>query len=280
MTAIAAPWPQTFRPVRRFFRTPKGIFLVVLGFVALLAVAGTGESTALPGLLAATATAVLVDLALQRWLRGVWVFPSGAILTGMIVGLVLSSTEPAWVPVVTSAIAIASKHAFRTRLANVFNPAALALVASSLLFGSVQSWWGALPDIGPLGIVVLLAGGVFIADRINKLPLVLVFLATYFLLFTTASFLIEPQRVSEIFRSPDLQAAMFFAFFMVDDPPTCPVKYSDQVVFGVIAATASYSLFVYNGAVYFLPAGLLLANGFEALRKAMVRSSRRPAAVA
>ena len=39
MTAIAAPWPQTFRPVRRFFRTPKGIFLVVLGFVALLAVA-------------------------------------------------------------------------------------------------------------------------------------------------------------------------------------------------------------------------------------------------
>jgi Na+-translocating ferredoxin:NAD+ oxidoreductase RnfD subunit len=278
MTAIAAPWPQTLRPVRRFFRTPKGIFLVVLGFVALLAVADTGESAVLPALLAATASAVALDLVLQRWLGHLSAFPSGAILTGMIVGLVLSPTEPSWVPVVTSAIAIVSKHAFRTRFANVFNPAALALVASSLLFGSVQSWWGALPDLGPLGVVVLLATGVFIADRINKLPLVLVFLGTYFLLFTMASFLLEPQRVSEIFRSPDLEAGLFFAFFMADDPPTCPVKYGDQVLFGLIAATASYSLFVYNGAVYYLPAGLLLANAFEALRKSMLRSARRPAA--
>ncbi len=120
----------------------------------------------------------------------------------------------------------------------------------------------------------LLAVGVFIANRIKKLPLVLTFLGAYFTLFTAGSFFLDPGSVAEIFRTPDLQAALFFAVFMVDDPPTCPARYRDQVEFGVIAAVVSYVLFVSNGVIYYLPAGLLVANGWESARRVLARRRR------
>jgi len=179
------------------------------------------------------------------------------------------------VVVAVAAIAIISKHVLRTHWSNIFNPAALALVASSFLFSTGQSWWGSMPTFGPLGLAILLAAGLLMADRINKLPLVLVFLGAYFALFTVASFLERPANVAEVFRTPDLQALLFFAFFMVDDPPTCPTRYQDQVSFGIIVAVASFAIFVYNGAVYFLPAGLLVANAWESGRRQLHGPLRR-----
>jgi Na+-translocating ferredoxin:NAD+ oxidoreductase RnfD subunit len=189
------------------------------------------------------------------------------LLTGLIIGVILRPQEPTSVVVAVSVIAIVSKHVLRTRWSNIFNPAALALVASSFLFSTGQSWWGSMPDFGPEGIIVMCVVGLFIADRINKLPLVVVFLGAYFALFTVASFLGKPVDVAEVFRTPDLQATLFFAFFMVDDPPTCPARYEDQIPFGLIVAVASFAIFIVVGAVYFLPAGLLVANAWESGRR-------------
>src|SRR5260370_734821 len=80
----------------------------------------------------------------------------------------------------------------RTRSANVFNPAALAMVISFYLFHTGQSWWGALTDVFPPLKVVLFAGGLWITDRVNKMPLVLTFLGAYFALFTAMAFLRDP----------------------------------------------------------------------------------------
>ena len=278
MTATFVEPPQTLRAVRRFFLTPKGILLLILSFIAVIASVSAGPAEVAPVLLGAVAGAVIVDLISARIIRGAWFFPSGAVLTGLIVGLVLSTTEPWPIAVATSVFAIGSKHMLRTRTANVFNPAAVALVVSSILFQGAQSWWGALPDLGPIGVLVLLAAGAFIVDRINKFPLIVAFLATYFAAFTMASFLVEPGKVAEIFRTPDLQAALFFAFFMLDDPPTCPVRYGDQVVFGFVVALVSYLVFMVWGTVYFLPAGLLAGNACEAVRRTVVAHRRlRPA---
>src|SRR5205823_4768114 len=113
-----------------------------------------------------------------------------------------------------SGIAIISKYTFRTRSANVFNPAALALVVAFYVFHSGQSWWGALPEITPIALTVLFATGIFITDRVNKMPLVLMFLGTYYLLFTLTAFLGDSNAVAEVFRTPDLHAVLFFAFFI------------------------------------------------------------------
>src|SRR5262249_28755670 len=157
-----------------------------------------------------------------RWRNGAWEFPSGAVLTGIIIAMVLAPQEPWYVPACSSAFAIASKYIFRSRSANIFNPAALALVAGFYAFHAGQSWWGALPDLSSNALLVLFATGVFIADRMNKLPMVLVFLGLYFLLFTSTAFFGDPGKVADIFRAPDLHAALYFAFFISTDPPTSP----------------------------------------------------------
>ncbi len=267
MTLYTQAIPLTFHPFVRFLKTPKGLLLALLTVTTLVALANQPFDDAAPAVLIAMAVAALLDMGIIWVLRSEWEFPSGALLTGLIIGVILRPQEPTSVVVAVSVIAIVSKHVLRTRWSNIFNPAALALVTSSFLFSTGQSWWGSMPDFGPVGIVVMCVSGLFIADRINKLPLVVVFLGAYFALFTVASFLGKPVDVAEIFRTPDLQATLFFAFFMVDDPPTCPARYEDQIPFGLIVAVASFLIFIIVGAVYFLPAGLLVANAWESGRR-------------
>src|SRR6202166_5114559 len=153
----------TSSAIWRFFQTPKGLLIFVL--VILVAVAAPQEGMALvaPGLITAVLVAAAIDLLILRRIHGAWEFPRGAVLTGLIVAMILTPQEPWYVAACTSAIAIASKYVARTRSANVFNPAALALVVTFYIFDTGQNWWGALPELAPIAIVVLLATGVFIA---------------------------------------------------------------------------------------------------------------------
>jgi Na+-translocating ferredoxin:NAD+ oxidoreductase RnfD subunit len=226
-----------------------------------------------PGLLSAVLAAVLVDLPILRARTRRWEVPSGAILTGQLVAMVLSPYEPWYVPACTSAIAIASKYVVRTRSANVFNPAALGLVVTFYLFDTGQSWWGALPESSPLAFAAVVLTGIFIADRVNKLPMVLVFLGLYFALFTASAFVGAPGPVAEIFRTPDAQAALFFAFFILTDPPTSPVQYRPQMVCAAIVAVVSFAVFTWIGAAFYLLAGVLAGNVFEAASRR--RAARR-----
>jgi Na+-translocating ferredoxin:NAD+ oxidoreductase RnfD subunit len=260
--------------IRRFFRTPKGLLTIVLTLLAAIATAHEGIRVAAPGVIGAVVVAAMMDVLILRTRHTRWEFPSGAVLTGLIVAMVLSAQTPWSIVALTSALAVASKYIVRTRAGNVFNPAALAIVATFPVFHAGQSWWGALPEVTPLAQLALLAGGVFIADRVNKMPLVLAFLAAYYLLFTVTAFLADPAWVAEVFRAPDLQAVLFFALFILTDPPTSPVKYRDQIVFSIIVAAASYVLFEWIGAVYYLLAGVLVGNLWEAWRRVHRRTGQ------
>jgi Na+-transporting NADH:ubiquinone oxidoreductase subunit NqrB len=178
--------------VRHFFRTSKGLLTLVL--VALVAIAAPYEDipTVASGLLSAVAVAAILDVLILRTRHTRWEFPSGAVLTALIVSMVLSTQTPWYVAALISAFAIISKYIVRTRAGNVFNPAALAIVATFPLFHEGQSWWGALPEVPLVAQASFLGTGVFIADRVNKMPLVLAFLATYYSLFTMGAFLSDP----------------------------------------------------------------------------------------
>jgi Na+-translocating ferredoxin:NAD+ oxidoreductase RnfD subunit len=258
----------------RFFRTPKGLLTIVLVLLAALAVRGEDLAVAAPEIGASVAAAMLVDLPLLRWRKRGWEFPSGALLTGLIVAMVLSPQEPWYVGACTAALAVVSKYLLRTHSANVFNPAALGIVATFYVFNTGQSWWGALSDAAPWLLIVLFAAGVFITDRVNKMPLVLTFLGAYYLLFTVTAFAGNPQHVAEIFRPPDLNAALFFAFFILTDPPTSPVRYPGQILCGLLVAATSYAVFEWIGAAYYLLAGVLVGNMWEAWWRERQRASR------
>jgi Na+-translocating ferredoxin:NAD+ oxidoreductase RnfD subunit len=257
----------------RFLRTPKGLALIVL--VILLVVAGATRAALIaPGVVAAVVSAMVVDAPILRMLKKRWAFPSGALLTGLIIAMVLSPYQKWYIAAATAAIAIVSKYIIRVHSANVFNPAALALVASFYLFHTGQSWWGALPEMPAMALAVLFATGIFISYRVNKFPAVLAFLGVYYLLATLGAFVVDPKTVAELYRAPDLHAALYFAFFMVTDPPTSPPNARDQVTFGVITAAAAFTIFDVVHSAYFLLAGLLVANAWEGMRRVRLRAKK------
>jgi Na+-translocating ferredoxin:NAD+ oxidoreductase RnfD subunit len=262
----------------RFWRSPKGLMLIVLLLLSALSAPAEHTPRVWGNLAAASLAAMLVDAPILRVRDGRWTFPSGAWLTGLFVAMLLSPHEPWWVAAVTAAVGVASKYVARTRSANVFNPAALGIVLTFYAFGTGQSWWGALPDAAPWLTLVLVASGAFIANRVNKAPLVLVFLGVYYALFAATAFIGDAARVAEIFRPPDVQMALFFACFILTDPPTSPVKYRDQIACAAIVAVVSYLMFQLVGAAYYLLAGVLAGNVWEARRRAAMFRARRAAA--
>ena len=245
--------------VRRAARTPKATLAFI--FLPLLIVAGTGLGwpAVLPHVAAAVAGACLVDLLIVAIGRGVWAWPTSAALSGLIVAFVLGLQEPVITTFFVGAIASLSKQLLRTRRGHLFNPAALALVVSVPLFGTGQSWWGALPDLPWPLFVLLVAGGAVLVDRLNKFPAVLSFLATYFGMLSYTA-LLDPTRVAELFRAPFLQAAIFLACFMLTDPPTSPGRQLDQVWVGALMAVVAVVAQVLGAGQSYLLVGLLAGD--------------------
>ncbi len=262
--------------LRHWLRSPKGQLIVL--FVPLLLRAATGHSTSIPEvmpvLIGGLLGAIAVDLPVLRWKKGRWVVPDGAILTGLIVAMILSPHERWWVSALTAAIGTASKYVLRTRGANVLNPAALGLVASFYLFQAGQSWWGSMTEVRMAWIGLLLIVGVYISDRVNRLPAAITFLLVYYALFTVTTFTSDAPGLAEVYRPPDLQMTLYFAFFMVTDPPTSPSRARPQVIFGAMTAVVAYLVFTFVGAVWWLPGGLLAANVWEGARRVVERTRR------
>src|SRR6185436_2922463 len=148
--------------IRKFFSTPKGLLIIILTMLATLSATGEGFRRVAPGMLSAVVAAALIDIFVLRWKNAEWTIPDGAILTGMFVAMVLSPLVQWYAVACTAAIAVISKHLLRTRSANVFNPAALGIVSTFYIFNTAQNWWGALPDLRPIALVVLFATGIFI----------------------------------------------------------------------------------------------------------------------
>ncbi|MDQ0189598.1 RnfABCDGE type electron transport complex subunit D [Alicyclobacillus cycloheptanicus] len=255
--------------VRRFLSTPKGYVLATL--LALMVI-GAVYKPDRPGVIhvgAALATALVVDLVVsvvrrhQRWLS------DGGAVTGIIVGLILSPSAHVSVVVLTTAVAVLSKHVLKSGRKPIFNPAAVGLLVATFAFSVGQSWWGDLADLPVWCVVLLLAAGYLVVHRVNKFPQVLSFLGTYFVLLTITGYLQWGHAAyspGDALRTPLISCALFMAFFMLTDPPTSPAKYGDQVWFGVIAAVIGTGVYLLFGGLTYLLIGLLAANGWKAWR--------------
>jgi Na+-translocating ferredoxin:NAD+ oxidoreductase RnfD subunit len=261
------------RSVRLFLRTPKGTLLAVFAGLFALSATAVGWSVAVPHMLAAVLGATLTELAISRLDRRPLSWPSSAVLSGMIVGFVLGPATPHVVTAAVGILATLGKHLFANQRWHVFNPAALALLVAVPLFGTGQSWWGALPDLGGPFALVLIAAGAFIVERINKFPLVLSFLAVIFGLSALLG-RIDPVTAAEMFRTPFVQATLFLAMFMLTDPPTAPARYLEQIAIGILAgAVAVVAEELGLGQTYLL-VGVLAGNIALAMRRWFTQ--RRP----
>ena len=251
-----APW----RKFTLFARSPKGLMLWVLLLLAVLATPTEGTRRVVSTVLAALVGASVVDVLIASIEQARLVFPTSSLLTGLFVALLLSPTEPWYTTAAAATLAICSKHLLRAGRWTVFNPAATGLLLVALLFASSESWWGSLSALPEALLLVLLLSGALIVDKVNKWPQTLAFLATFYLLFTLASFFDNSPLVVEAFRVPYLNTALFFAAFILSDPPTSPAHYREQIVYGIGVAALSVALQLAFHPQYFLLGGLLIGN--------------------
>ncbi|MFC5449271.1 RnfABCDGE type electron transport complex subunit D [Paenibacillus aestuarii] len=186
-------------------------------------------------------------------------FPDSAMITGVIIALILSTSTSWYVVAATVLIAILSKYLLVFKKKPIFNPAAFALLASILLFQTGQSWWGAFADLPAWTSVILLIGGYIITNRVNKFPMVFSFLGTYFVLLLIMGIL-HRGDAGDALRSPFLNATLFFALFMLTDPPTTPAKDRDQLIFGILSAVIGAVVYGLFGGLMYLFIGLLVGN--------------------
>jgi Na+-translocating ferredoxin:NAD+ oxidoreductase RnfD subunit len=253
----------------RYFRTPKGALLIILTAVTAVAAPHEGTSRAFVRVAAAVLAAMVADLSLSALRRRRLIWPDGATLTGIICALVTAASERWWLAAVAAVIGVGAKHLLRTRRVHVFNPAALGLFLSLWVFSSSQSWWGGLADLPPAGLIPLILVGAWLARYVGKLPQVLAFLGAYFGLFSATAFISMGGglRLAEVYRVPFLNAALFFAFFMLTDPPTSAGRHDEQLLFGAIVGASAFALFLTVHDLPFLLLALLAANLWLAWRR-------------
>lgn len=154
-----------------------------------------------------------------------------AIITGLIIGFVLSSSE-LWLKFIFAAIiAIGVKYLIRFKNRHIFNPAALGIFLTLILFGASTAWKGTYfwYIIGPIGI--------YFAYRFKKIEVLLGYAIVSLLLFGSQAIL---QRVS--FLNIFGYFSYFYIFIMVVEPKTTPISGIGKYLFG--AGTAGLIFFL------------------------------------
>lgn len=251
--------------MNKWSKTPKGYVAIALIAYLLIASIGLQDIKGIENGIIAVGASLVIDVICCLFQKRKRIMPDGALITGLIIALILSSSTTWIVVAATSIIAILSKHFLVHKKKPIFNPATFGLLMSIILFQTGQSWWGSFADLPVWTMVFLLIGGYAVTDRVNKFPQVLSFFGTYLFLLLIMGIL-HGGDASDALRSPFINAALFFALFMLTDPPTSPAKYRDQIAFGVLTALIGAVVYAIFGGLMYLFIGLLLGNVYHYLK--------------
>ena len=129
--------------MKNWLKTPKGYVTIAMIVLLLIASIGSKEILGIKNAFAAVFVSLIVDIICRSVKKSKWIMPDSAIITGLIISLILSTTSSLTVIVATAMMAILSKHLLVYKKKPIFNPAAIGLLLSILFFHSGQSWWGA-----------------------------------------------------------------------------------------------------------------------------------------
>lgn len=272
----AKPTP-TAKRLLRFIKTPKAY---ALGGLVLLTLVGSSTAYgahAISHAIIAVVTALIFDALVARVMERPVTFSTGGVITALIVADVLSNMTPAYLIMMATVLALSSKHLLKQGRKPLFNPAAVGLLVTAVVFSGAESWWAAMPNDPVWYVLLMLAIGVFVTIRVKKYGQVLVFLGTYFTLVLAmglAHLGLSSATPADALRAPFVNSALFLGFFMLTDPPTSPGTLSEQVPFAVVSALVAVAIYAAFGGLVYLLLGLLSGNGLAALFTYRRRLSR------
>jgi len=169
--------------------------------------------------------AVISSLAVESILlylkTKVFQISESSIITGLIVGYVLSSDE-GWLRfVLASSLAILSKHLIRFQKKHIFNPAALGIFLTLIIFGASTQWKGTYLWY------ILLPFGFYFIYKTRKIEIIIGYAVISLALFGTQAVL-EKVPLWHIFG----YLSYFYILVMVIEPKTTPIKPWGKYFFG------------------------------------------------
>lgn len=215
------------------FRAPKTqMLLFLLSFTVYLACTRKDPYSILLAIVISAYT-VCLDGLLHYSQKKKLLFSESAGISGIIIAFVLSARNPWWLFFFAASVAILSKYFLRIKNRHVFNPAALGIMASIILFGGVTAWRGTY------SWYILVPFGLYFAYRVRKIGLLIGYMLTTCILFGAAC-------ISE-HASPFLVfgfVSYFYIFVMLIEPKTTPVRPWGKFLFGSAAALL---IFVFTG---------------------------------
>jgi len=176
-------------------------------------------------------SALCVESAVLYFKTKVWKLTESSLITGLIIGFVLSSDQAWWKFLAASALAILSKYLIVFKKKHIFNPAAFGIFLSFILFGAVTQWKGTYLWY------VLLPVGVYFAQRFGRLKIVISYLLVFLILFGIGA-IIHKIPLKHILG----YLSYFYIFVMIIEPKTSPVKFKEQVIFGAGIAVLIFLL--------------------------------------
>jgi Na+-transporting NADH:ubiquinone oxidoreductase subunit NqrB len=186
-------------------------------------------------ILVAVGGAMLVDMLLAFVLRREILVPLSAYITGLSVGILLESYD--WrVFLVASTWGIASKYFLRAGDRHFFNPSNFAIVSGIVLSHGIAtvapgSQWG-----GDFRVALLILGlGLLMMKRVNRLDLVLAWLAGYMVMSLLR---VALGQGGLVFAFGPMTGAEFtlFTFSMLPDPKTNPPTRRGRIAWGLLIA--------------------------------------------
>lgn len=154
-----------------------------------------------------------------------------SVISGLIIGYVLSSEQPWWIFLAASLLAIASKHLIRVNKNHLFNPAAFGIFISTLLFSATTQWKGIYIWY------IILPAGLYFVYKIRKVEIIIGYAIAFLVLFGTQA-VIQKVNLLNIFG----YLSYFYIFVMVVEPKTTPRNPLGKFIFGIGACSLIFIL--------------------------------------
>ncbi len=154
-----------------------------------------------------------------------------SIISGLIVGYVLSSGNPWWIFLLASLLAICSKHLLHIQKKHLFNPAAFGIFMTVIFFGASTQWKGTY-----MWYILMLFGFYFVY-KINKLEVIIGYGLAFLALFGIQA-IMQKIPLLNIFG----YLSYFYIFIMLIEPKTTPIKPLGKLIFGTGVAVLIFIL--------------------------------------
>jgi Na+-translocating ferredoxin:NAD+ oxidoreductase RnfD subunit len=236
----------------QLLKTAKVQMSISLFLIALTAIINSHSYLSILTLLLALATALISDLIFVKLRKVETFFPSAAIVSGLIIGLLTYFQLPWYQVVTTGIIAMISKNFLRLNDRHIFNPAGFGLFITTLIFHQSVSWWGVSLQSLSLNIVsiflflIVISPGFVSMIRLKRYFIPISFFCTYIFFVSLLRFLQHNFNLITILQVTLLSSIiLFFSLVMLPEPMTSPNKPKWQIIYGAFVGMLATLLSLY-----------------------------------